>query len=145
MSRSTRPHTGPPRQIVEAFPEDSAPAHLLRDRDAVYGDAFRQRVKGMNNWGSCHGPAQSVAEPLRRAAHRFTVRRECLDHVAALGERHLRRILTAYLEYYHQARTHFPLDQDAPAGRPVEIPDAGRSVEIPEVGSLHHRYVRQAA
>jgi hypothetical protein len=35
------------RQIVGAFPDDSAPVYLLRDRDAVYGDVFRQRVTGM--------------------------------------------------------------------------------------------------
>jgi putative transposase len=35
------------QQIVDTFPDDTAPAYLLRDRDAIYGDAFRQRVKGM--------------------------------------------------------------------------------------------------
>jgi len=74
-----------------------------------------------------------------------SIRRECLDHVLVLGERHLRRILTRYLHYYHQARTHLTLDKDAPDVRPVEYSEAGRIVEIPEVGGLHHRYVRQAA
>src|SRR3989442_7571036 len=35
------------QQIVEAFPDDTAPSYLLRDRDQVYGHAFRHRVKGM--------------------------------------------------------------------------------------------------
>src|SRR5207244_11130146 len=62
-----------------------------------------------------------------------------------LGERHLRRILARYFEYYHRARTHLSLDKDAPDARAVELSDAGRIVEIPEVGGLHHRYVRRAA
>jgi transposase InsO family protein len=74
-----------------------------------------------------------------------SIRRECLDHVVVLGERHLRRILTAYLAYYHQARTHLSLDKDAPSGRPIVPPALGAIVPIPEVGGLHHRYVRQHA
>ena len=61
------------------------------------------------------------------------------------SERHLRRILTRYFAYYHQARTHLALDKDAPDVRPVELPETGRIVQIPEVGGLHHRYVRRAA
>jgi hypothetical protein len=73
------------------------------------------------------------------------LRRECLDHVVVLGERHLRRILTAYLAYYHRVRTHLSLDKDAPEGRPIEPPAFGAITPIPEVGGLHHRYVRRAA
>jgi putative transposase len=74
-----------------------------------------------------------------------SIRRECLNHVLVLSERHLRRILIRYFAYYHRARTHIALDKDAPDVRPVELPNAGRIVEIPEVGGLHHRYVRFAA
>ena len=74
-----------------------------------------------------------------------SIRRECLNHVLALGERHLRRILARYFDYYHRARPHLSLDKDAPDARAVEPADAGRIVEIPEVGGLHHRYVRRAA
>jgi transposase InsO family protein len=74
-----------------------------------------------------------------------SIRRECLNHVLVLGDRHLRRILARYFEYYHRARTHLSLDKDAPDLRPVELSEAGRIVEIPEVGGLHHRYARWAA
>ena len=74
-----------------------------------------------------------------------SIRRECLEHVLVLSERHLRRILTRYFTYYHCARTHLALEKDAPDGRPIERPEAGRIVQIPEVGSLHHRYARRAA
>jgi len=74
-----------------------------------------------------------------------SIRRECLNHVLVLGERHLRRTLARYFAYYHRARTHLSLDKDAPDVRSVELSEAGRIVEISEVGGLHHRYVRRAA
>ena len=74
-----------------------------------------------------------------------SVRRECLDHVLVLSERHLRRILTRYFAYYTHTRTHLSLDKDAPDGRPIERPEIGKVVPIREVGGLHHRYVRRAA
>jgi hypothetical protein len=67
------------------------------------------------------------------------------NHVLVLGERHLRRVLTRYLSYYHRARTHLALDKDAPDLRPIQILPAERIVQLPEVGGLHHRYIRQAA
>ncbi len=66
-----------------------------------------------------------------------TLRRECLDHVVVLNETHLRRLLSAYLIYYHGARTHLSLEKDAPEPRPVERLDEGRIVEMPMVaGSI---------
>jgi hypothetical protein len=59
-----------------------------------------------------------------------SIRRECLNHVLVLGERHLRRILTRYFAYYHQARTHLALDKDAPNLRPIELPAAGKSCSV---------------
>jgi transposase InsO family protein len=74
-----------------------------------------------------------------------SIRREYLNHVLVLGERHLRRNLTRYFSYYHQARTHLALDKDAPDSRPIALPATRRIVPISEVGGLHHRYIRQAA
>src|SRR5205807_9081359 len=132
------------QQIVDAFPDDSAPSYLLRDRDQVYGEQFRHRVKGMRIEEVLTAPHSPWQNPF---AERLigSIRRECLDHVLVLGESHLRRILARYFSYYHRARTHLALDKDAPDVRPVELPEAGRIVQIPEVGGLHHRYVRQAA
>src|SRR5467141_1474168 len=132
------------QQIVDAFPDDSAPSYLLRDRDQVYGQQFRHRVKGMGIDEVLTAPHSPWQNPF---AERLigSVRRECLNHVLVLGERHLRRILARYFSYYHRARTHLALDKDAPDVRPVELPEAGRIVEILEVGGLHHRYLRQAA
>jgi putative transposase len=132
------------QQIVHAFPDDSAPSYLLRDRDQVYGQQFRHRVKRMGIAEVLTAPHSPWQNPF---AERLigSIRRECLNHVLVLGERHLRRILTRYFEYYHRARTHLSLDKDAPDVRPVELPETGRIVEIPEVGGLHHRYIRRAA
>jgi putative transposase len=132
------------QQIVDAFPDDSAPLYLLRDRDQVYGQKFRHRVKGMGIEEVLTAPHSPWQNPF---AERLigSIRRECLSHVLVLGERHLRRILARYFDYYHRARTHLSLDKDAPDFRSVELPEAGRIVEIPEVGGLHHRYVRRAA
>jgi putative transposase len=132
------------QQIVDAFPNESAPSYLLRDRDRVYGQQFRHRLKGMGMEEVLTAPQSpwqnSFAERLIGS-----IRRECLNHVLVLGERHLRRILTSYLAYYHQARTHLALDKDAPDVRPIELPLTGKIVQLPEVGGLHHRYVRRAA
>ena len=57
-----------------------------------------------------------------------SIRRECLDHMIVLGERHLRRILTAYISYYHGARTRLALEKDAPTTRAIQTPSAGRLV-----------------
>jgi putative transposase len=74
-----------------------------------------------------------------------SVRRECLDHVIVLGERHLHRILKGYFAYYHKSRAHLSLGKDAPEPRAVQPPSMGKIVELPEVGGLHHRYERRAA
>jgi hypothetical protein len=74
-----------------------------------------------------------------------SIRRECLDHMIILNERHLRRTLRAYLDYYHRSRVHQSLDMDCPVHRPVEHPDIGPVVEISKIGGLHHRYERRAA
>ena len=113
------------QQLVDAFPEDSAPAFLLRDRDQVYGQPFRHRMKGMGIEEVLTAPHSPWQNPF---AERLigSIRRECLDHVLVLNERHLRRILTRYLAYYHRTRTHLSLEKDAPHGRPIEGPAAGR-------------------
>ena len=132
------------QQLVNAFPDDSAPSYLLRDRDRVYGEQFRRRVHGMGIEEVLTAPQSPWQNPF---AERLigSVRRECLDHVVVLGERHLRRTLAAYFAYYHQARTHLSLDKDAPDGRPIEPRALGHVSSVPQVGGLHHRYVRTAA
>jgi len=132
------------QQIIEAFPDDTAPRWLLRDRDAIYGDRFRRRVAAMSIHEVISAPSSPWQNPyVERLIG--SIRRECLDHVIVLGQRHLRHLLTAYLTYYHGARTHLALEKDAPTPRRVQTPTEGRVVAFPEVGGLHHRYERRAA
>jgi putative transposase len=132
------------QQLVEAFPWDTAPRYLLRDRDAVYGVVFSSRAQAMGIHEVKTAPRSPWQNPyVERLIG--TLRRECLDHVVVLNETHLRRLLHAYLGYYHGARTHLSLDKDAPEPRPVERPASGRIVQTPLIGGLHHRYSRRAA
>ncbi len=132
------------QQIVEAFPWDTAPRYFLRDRDGIYGDYFRGRVTAM---GIDEVPIAARSPWQNPYAERVigSIRRECLDHLIVLGERHLRRILASYLTYYHAPRTHLSLDKDAPDHRPVQPSHTGKVVALPHVGGLHHQYVRLAA
>jgi putative transposase len=132
------------QQMIEAFPDDTAPRWLLRDRDAIYGDAFRPRVASMGIGEVVSSPSSPWQNPY---AERLigSLRRECLDHVGVLSERHLRRALASYIAYYHKSRTNLGLEKDAPDRRPVQPASPGRIVAIPEVGGLHHRYERRAA
>ena len=74
-----------------------------------------------------------------------SIRRDCLDHVIVLNDRHLKRILKSYFDYYHHWRTHLSLDMDSPESRPVQSPVIGSVIDFPVVGGLHHHYERLAA
>jgi putative transposase len=132
------------QQILEAFPEDTASRYLARDRDRIYGDCFRNRLRDLATSEVLTAPQSPWQNP---HAERLVgcIRRECLDHVIVLGEKHLRRILKRYFDYYLGSRTHLSLAKDAPITRVVQGPEAGKIVEIPQVGGLHHRYERRAA
>ena len=132
------------QQICQAFPWDSAPQYLLRDRDGVYGHAFAQQMDAFGIQEVLSAPRS----PWQRAyIERVigTIRRECPDHVIVFGPESLRRHLQAFIAYYHQTRAHLALRKDAPVPRPVQDAEYGRVVAIPVVGGLHHRYERRAA
>ena len=67
-----------------------------------------------------------------------SIRRDCLDNVVVLGERHLRHMLKSYQSYYNEARTHLSLSKDAPVSRAVQA--VGDVVAKPLLGGLHHQY-----
>jgi putative transposase len=132
------------QQVIEAFPWAEAPRYLLRDRDHIYGSSFRQRVRHMGIEEVLIAPWSPWQNPyVERLIG--SIRRECLDHVVVLHERHLKHILASYLASYHRFRTHLSLAMDCPQPRPVHGPDEGRVVAVPEVGGLHHHYERRAA
>jgi transposase InsO family protein len=132
------------QQVVEAFPWDTAPRVLLRDRDGVYGADFRSRVESMGIeevMTASRSPWQSPYVERMIGS----VRRECLDNVVVLGERHLRRILQDYLAHYHSWRCHQSLEMDCPEPRSVQLPEVGEVVEVREAGGLYRHYERVAA
>jgi putative transposase len=130
-------------QLVESFPEETAPTYLLRDRDAIYGEVFVRRVSGLGMTEVLIAPRAPWQNPF---AERVigSIRRECLDHVIVLNERHLRRLLRRYFTYYNATRPPQALHNDSPYRREVQTPAAGPIVAIPQVGGLHHRYQRAA-
>ncbi len=90
------------RQLLEAFPWDSAPRYLLRDRDACYGEEFQKATGWLGIREVLTAPRSPWQNPyVERLIG--TIRRECLDHVIVLHEPGLRRILKSYFEYYNHA------------------------------------------
>ena len=138
----TAPWTG--QQLIEAFPFETAPRYILRDRDGIYGRDFQRRVAGIGIEQVCTAPRSPWQNPF---VERLigTVRQECLDHLIIWDECHLRRILRNYFAYYHGDRTHLSLKKEAPEGRMQESGEMGKIRALPVVGGLHHRYTRGAA
>ena len=132
------------QQVIEAFPWDTAPKYLLRDRDAIYGDWFKRRVKNMGIEEVLTAYRCPWQNPYSERLN-GSIRRECLDRVIIFSEAHLRRILKEYFEYYNHYRVHQSLEMDAPEGREVQSPERGNVIAIPHVGGLHHTYERRAA
>jgi transposase InsO family protein len=131
------------QQVVEAFPYDTVPRYLLRDRDSIYGEFFRRRVKNMGIEGVPAAPKSPWQNPyVERLIG--SIRRECLDHVIVLNEDHLQRILADYFAYHHEARTHLSLERNSPIPRRVCPPEQGRVVAKAYLGGLHHCYTRAA-
>ena len=109
------------RQVTEAFPWDTAPRFLLRDRDTSYGAVFSRRVEAMSITEVITSPRSPWQNPyVERVIG--SIRRECLDQLVIFNERHLRRILSSYEVYYQRTRTHLSLDKDCPHSRPIELP-----------------------
>jgi transposase InsO family protein len=133
------------RQLREAGPYKQLHRFLLFDRDAKFGADGVSAVRGMGS-----EPIRTAfRSPWQNGVAEWWVgscRRDLLDHVIILNERHLKRLMFSCLLYYHQDRTHLGLAKDTPAGRPTEI-RAARETKIqsfPRLGVLHHRYAGAA-
>jgi putative transposase len=129
------------QQLREAFPYDSSPKYLIFDRATNFNQEVISTVKTLGiepKRTSFRSPWQNgVAE--RRVGN---CRRDLLDHVIVLNERHLRRLMKEYVRYYHDDRTHLALANGTPTGRQAEeTHDSSRwIVSMPRLGGLHHRY-----
>jgi transposase InsO family protein len=129
------------QQLREAFPYDSAPGYLIFDRGTQFNSAVIDTVKSFG----IQPKRTSFRSPWQNGvAERWVgnCRRDLLDHVIVLNDRHLKRIMNEYVRYYHEDRTHLALEKETPAGR--EAADgteaASRIIAMPRLGGLHHRY-----
>jgi putative transposase len=131
------------QQLREAWPATDPPRFVLRDRDSIYGDTFRAAVRALGSEEVVTAPHSPWQNPFVERVI-GTLRRECVDHVIIWNERALRRVLRAYLPYYHDWRTHLSLGKDAPHEREVDRV-IGPVLAVPHIGGLHHHYERRAA
>ena len=130
------------QQLREAFPFESTLRFLIFDRDAKYGLEVPMAIRSLKM-----GPVRTSFEsPWQNGvAERWveSCRHDLLDHVIAVNERHLKRLLSEYVRYYHDDRTHLGLSKETPGGR-VRVAAQGRVVSHARLGGLHHRYDRAA-
>ena len=135
------------QQLREAFPDNCPYRYVILDRDSK----FDHEVITFLHASGLQPKRTSVQAPWQNGlAERWvgSCRREILDHVIALSEQHLLRIVRDYVTYHHEDRIHDSLNKDIPNQRPVEQrPSATASViAMPRLGGLHHRYAwRDAA
>jgi transposase InsO family protein len=129
------------QQLREAFPYDSAPRHLIFDRGSNFSDSV---VDTIRNFGIEPKRTSIQCAWQNGVAERFvgSCRRDLLDHVIVLDERHLKRLLAEYVRYYHEDRTHLGLDKRSPEGRKsaTGITANAKVMSMPRLGGLHHRY-----
>lgn len=128
------------QQLREAFPYDTNCKYLVYDRDAKFGEQVGEAVEGL----ALQSVRTSFRSPWQNGvAERWVggCRRELLDHVLPLNEKHLKRLLSEYVRYFHHDRTHLGLQKDTPYSRSVAVQTPSvKIVSWPRLGGLHHRY-----
>src|ERR1035441_7902863 len=129
------------QQLREAFPYDSAPKYLIFDRGTNFNEEVIDTVKSFG----IEPKRTSFRSPWQNGvAERWVgnCRRDLLDHVIVISERHLKRLMNDYVCYYHDDRTHLSLAKGTPGFREaVSRSDVGsKIIAMPRLGGLHHRY-----
>ena len=130
------------QQLRETFAFDETTKYVIRDNDGIYSNEFKQTIKRFGLKDTPTAPRSPWQNPF---AERVigTLRRECLDHMIILSEKHLYNILHEYIfEYYNVSRTHMSLGKDSPEHRSIQ--KDGKIVSKPILGGLHHVYSRVA-
>jgi hypothetical protein len=130
------------QQLREAFPFEPRQGHLILDRDKKYGLEVLAAIRSLQ----LNPVRTSFQSPWQNGvAERWveSCRRDLLDHVIALNESHLKRLLSEYVQYYHEDRTHLGLEKGTPNGR-LRSAGRGRVTSLLRLGGLHHRYERAA-
>ena len=130
------------QQLREAFPFESVPRFLIFDRDGKYGVEVPAAVRSLR----IRPVRTSFESPWQNGvAERWveSCRLDLLDHIIAVDERHLKRLLSEYIRYYHEDRTHLTLEKGTPHGR-IRSTGSGRVISHNRLGGLHNRYDRAA-
>ncbi len=133
------------QQLREAFPFDAAQKYLIHDRDAIFNAEVRENIGGIG----LKSVRTAFKSPWQNGvAERFvgSCRRDLLDNVIVLNERHLKRLMNDYVRYYHEDRTHLGLGKETPACREAatNTKPGDKIVSMPRLGGLQHRYDRAA-
>lgn len=131
------------RQVQQAFPFDTAPRYLLHDRGSVFNSYFSRQMKNLGIEEIKTAYRSPWQNPYVERVQ-GSLRRECLDHMIILNERHLRRTLDKFIGYYNATRPHLSLNRNSPIPRKVDPPANGRIVATPILNGLHHTYRRVA-
>ena len=134
------------RQLIQATPWGQQPRYLIRDRNACFGSDFVARAGRLG--------IKTILSPYRSPkanaiAERMvgTFRRECFDHLIVINERHVRRVLTEFVDHYNRARPHRTLALVPPLEPVLRVkpPEAANVTLRPVLGGLHHEYRWEAA
>jgi putative transposase len=129
------------QQLREAFPYDSTHSYLIFDRAANFNEEVISTVKSFG----IQPKRSSFRSPWQNGiAERWVgnCRRDLLNSVIVLSERHLNRLMSEYIRYYHDNRTHLALEKGTPAGRTTAKGSGAGSqvIAMPRLWGLHHRY-----
>jgi transposase InsO family protein len=129
------------QQLRDAFPFDSAPGYLIFDRGANFNTDVIETVKSFG----IEPKRTNYRSPWQNGvAERWigNCRREMLDHVIVLNVRHMKHLMSEYVRYYHEDRTHLALAKGTPAGRKAQTKSTvgSRVIAMPRLGGPHHRY-----
>ena len=130
------------QQLRETFAFDETTKYIIRDNDKIFSEDFKKQISIFGLEDTPTAPRSPWQNPI---AERVigTLRRECLNHMIILNEKHLHDVLHEYIfEYYNVSRTHMSLDKDSPVHRPNQT--NGRIISMPILGGLHHVYSRVA-
>ena len=131
------------QQLREAWPWDTAPRFVIRDRDGIYEPELHDLTRAMDVEEVPTAPRSPWQHPFVERVI-GSLRRECLDHIIVWNERSLRRSRKRHLVYYHEWRSHLSLDKDAPVPRAVQPPISRTIIQVPHFGGLPHHYERRA-
>ena len=140
---SSKPHSQwAIQQLRETFAFDETTKYVIRDNDKIFSEDFKEHIRKFGLEDMPTAPRSPWQNPICERVI-GTLRRECLDHMIILNEKHLYDVLNEYIfEYYNVSRTHMSLEKDSPEHRPIQ--KDGKIVSKPILGGLHHVYSRVA-